>query len=124
MLDAEEKEPEVPMELEENEAGYAKKEDTMKISGSNKKSCVEKFNIETNHTPNSRYSNSNSVLKNSNIFVNLDPRIQPIEMESSSLLEMQLNINNNPSLQQIEASSGITRGHGVVKHVLAHAFGN
>ena len=83
------------------------------------------FKIETNHTPDSRYSYlySNSPLRNSNIFGNLNPSRQPIEMDSSSLPKVQLNFNDNPSLHQIEASSGITWGHGVVKRVLVQAFG-
>ena len=72
VLDAKKKEPEVPMEVEETEAGYAKKEETLKIPCSSRTSIIEKFSKETNHTKISSYSSSNSISSN-NIFGNLDP---------------------------------------------------
>ena len=47
-----------------------------------------------------------------------------MEMESSSLSKFQINIYDNSSLCEIEASFEITGGHGIVERVLARTFEN
>ena len=107
VLNAEEREPEVPMEVEETEAGYAKKEETLKIPCSSRTSFIEKFSKETNQTKIPNYSSSNSISSN-NIFGNPDFSRQPIEMESNGLSSIRISIKDNPSLCKSEASSEIT----------------
>ena len=70
VLNAEEEEPEVPMDVEETGAGCAKKKETLKFPCSSRTTILEKFSKETNHTNRSNYSSS---ISSNNIFGNHDP---------------------------------------------------